>query len=304
MTFRAPHAPANRKPLGLGGFEVAYVEPKKPSLLKAILRRATASVIVAAIFGIILLAAADAYVRVLAKDRTFDDLTQIEPGRAALVPGTSPWVRDGGPNIYFNGRIAAAAELFHSGRATFIIVSGDNEHKSYNEPREMRRALIAAGVPGDRIVFDFAGFRTLDSIVRAQKVFGQEQIVVVSQKFHNERAICLARHFGIDAIGYNATGPDKGLTWWRNWIRERLARVQLLLDLYVYDTEPRHLGPLEPVPGEISPGEPASEGVDSEAPEADPATPDAPEAPAAPSDPPAPPPPPPRPPPPPPPSPP
>ncbi len=248
MIKRDSHSQKKRPPMVLGGFEVAYVEPKKPSVWKVVLKRLMALSLVMVMLAVLVVAGADVYVRMFSKGLVHDDIEEIEAGRAGLVLGTSPWAGEGRRNLYFEGRMEAAAELFHAGRVTFLIVSGDNRHESYNEPREMRRALVARGVPADRIVYDFAGLRTLDSVIRAREVFGQERIVVISQRFHNERAVCLARHFGIAAEGFNARGPERGAAWWRNWVRERLARVQFLLDLYVLDSQPRHLGPRELVP--------------------------------------------------------
>lgn len=124
-----------------------------------------------------------------------------------------------------------------------LLLSGDNGTLSYNEPREMRRALMAAGVDSARITLDFAGFRTLDSMVRAKKVFGQQRFTVISQHFHNERAVYLARRLGIEAIGFDARDPQ---AWWgpRAWLRERLARVKVFIDLLM-GTQSRFLG--EPV---------------------------------------------------------
>ena len=143
---------------------------------------------------------------------------------------------------YFLYRIKAAAALFHAGRTDYLIVSGDNCRDDYDEPTEMRDALIAAGVPGERIYQDYAGFRTLDSVVRAREIFGQSQITIVSQSFHNERALYLAQGHGIDAIGFNATEVSRwgGL---RTRAREYLARCQAFLDLHVLGTTPKFLGP-------------------------------------------------------------
>jgi SanA protein len=128
-----------------------------------------------------------------------------------------------------------------AGKVDFLLVSGDNRTRRYNETRDMRRALIKLGVPPNRVVCDYAGFRTLDSIVRAEKVFGQASLTIVSQKFHNERAIFIAQHKGIDAIGFNAPGlvtPDSLVILFR----EQLARVKTILDVYVLDTPPKFLG--------------------------------------------------------------
>ena len=131
--------------------------------------------------------------------------------------------------------------LYRQGKASYFLVSGDNATLSYNEPREMRRALIRAGIPAERIYSDYAGFRTLDSIVRANAVFGQESFTIVSQGFHNERALYLARHFGIKAIGFNARDV-RAYSGLKTRARELMARVLCLLDVYILDKQPKFLG--------------------------------------------------------------
>ncbi|HHQ4683591.1 TPA: ElyC/SanA/YdcF family protein [Aeromonas veronii] len=180
-----------------------------------------------------------------ARHYTYDQVDKVPYNRVAVVLGTSKYLSGGGPNHYFKYRIKAAAELYNNAKVDFIIVSGDNATVQYNEPRQMRRALIKAGIPASAIYMDFAGFRTLDSVVRAKEVFGQERFTVVSQGFHNERAIFIARHFGIDAVGFNAEDPSayQGI---RTRVREVFARLMGLVDLYVLDKGPKFLG--EPVP--------------------------------------------------------
>jgi len=122
----------------------------------------------------------------------------------------------------------------------YIIVSGDNHIKGYNEPEQMQLSLMKLGIPKERIILDFAGFRTLDSVVRAKSIFGQTQLTVISQKFHNQRAIFISKYKGIDAIGYNA--KDVSLKWsYRTMIREKLARVKVIFDL-VFGVDPKFLG--------------------------------------------------------------
>lgn len=173
-----------------------------------------------------------------ARHYTYDRVDKVPYNRVAVVLGTSKYLSGGGPNHYFKYRIKAAAELYNNAKVDFIIVSGDNATVQYNEPRQMRRALIKAGIPASAIYMDFAGFRTLDSVVRAKEVFGQERFTVVSQGFHNERAIFIARHFGIDAVGFNAEDPSayQGI---RTRVREVFARLMGLLDLYVLDKGPK-----------------------------------------------------------------
>jgi SanA protein len=127
----------------------------------------------------------------------------------ALVLGCSPTVGGGYTNPFFATRIQAAAELFRLGKVDYLLVSGDNRRRDYDEPSAMKEALVAAGVPQNRIYCDYAGRRTLDSVVRAGDVFGQGNIIVVSQEFHNQRAIFIAQHRGIDAIGFNAPDVDR-----------------------------------------------------------------------------------------------
>lgn len=179
-----------------------------------------------------------------ARHYTYDDVNAVPYNRVALVLGTSKYLIGGSPNHYFKYRIKAAAELYNNGKVDYILVSGDNATVQYNEPRQMRRALIQAGIPASAIYSDYAGFRTLDSIVRAKEVFGQARFTVVSQAFHNERAIFIARHFGIEAIGFNALDPSayQGI---RTRVREVFARLMGLLDLYVLDKGPKFLG--EPI---------------------------------------------------------
>ncbi|MGL4354559.1 MULTISPECIES: SanA/YdcF family protein [Aeromonas] len=179
-----------------------------------------------------------------ARHYTYDDVDAVPYNRVALVLGTSKYLIGGSPNHYFKYRIKAAAELYNNGKVDYILVSGDNATVQYNEPRQMRRALIQAGIPAKAIYSDYAGFRTLDSIVRAKEVFGQAHFTVVSQAFHNERAIFIARHFGIEAVGFNAKDPSayQGI---KTRVREVFARLMGLLDLYVLDKGPKFLG--EPI---------------------------------------------------------
>jgi SanA protein len=164
--------------------------------------------------------------------------------RVGLLLGTSPYEVGGALNPFFEHRIRAASELFAAGRVEYILASGDNAHHSYNEPVEMKKALIAAGIPESAIVLDFAGFRTLDSVVRAAEVFGQRRFTVISQEFHAGRALYVADHYGLDVVAYMATGVG-GYTGARMHAREFLARTLAVLDLHVLGTEPRFLG--EPV---------------------------------------------------------
>lgn len=127
-----------------------------------------------------------------AKGRIYTEMDSLPYNKVALLLGTNPINRWGRPNSYFTNRINTAAELYHAGKVDFIIASGDNHIRQYDEPTAMRDSLMAHGVPEDRIILDFAGFRTLDSVVRAKEVFGCDSLTIISQEDHNARALYLA----------------------------------------------------------------------------------------------------------------
>ena len=188
-----------------------------------------------------LIATCDIAVKATAHGRTYDNVSDIPHNRVGLLLGTNSTTPRGTHNYYYTHRINAAAELFHAGKVDYLLISGDNSSKHYDEPTMMRDSLLLHGVPADRIVLDYAGFRTLDSVIRAKEVFGQSSFTIISQKFHNERALVQARHYGIDAIAYNADDVILGYPWLKVQCRERLARVKLYLDLLT-GKQPKFLG--------------------------------------------------------------
>jgi SanA protein len=175
---------------------------------------------------------------------THDGLKSLPHRKVALVLGCSPKLRDGSTNYFFIFRMDAAAKLLKNGKVDYLLVSGDNRRRDYDEPTAMKQALIARGVPAERIVCDYAGLTTLDSVVRAKAIFGQPEITIVSQRFHTERAIYLAQAYGVDAIGYNANDVPL-VAAPRTYTRELLSRVRALLDANLLRRQPRHLG--EPI---------------------------------------------------------
>jgi len=174
----------------------------------------------------------------------FTELDDLPEREFALVLGTTPRLRNGNPNIYFDYRMDAAARLWRSGKVQRLILSGDNLDHRYDEPKYMRNALVERGVDEQVLVLDRAGVRTFDSVIRARVTYGIEDPIIVSQEFHNRRALYIARHFGIDAVGFNArdVGPDQGL---RTKTREAFARVKTLLDLWILGTRPADLAESE-----------------------------------------------------------
>jgi SanA protein len=180
-----------------------------------------------------------------ADGRVFMDVADVPECEVALVLGCARLLPNGRRNLYFKHRMAAVVKLWESGRVKHILVSGDNSRKDYDEPTDMKEALIEAGLPEDRIHCDYAGFRTLDSVVRAKDVFLLDRFVVVSQEFHVERALYIAKELGIEAFGFPArdVGGKAGM---RTKTREDLARVKAVLDMKVLNTQPKFRG--EPVP--------------------------------------------------------
>lgn len=170
----------------------------------------------------------------------FDNIEELGHHKVGLVLGTSKKVTSGRLNNYFAYRIKAAVDLFKAGKIDYILVSGDNATIYYNEPQDMLEALVEAGVPKDRIVLDYAGFRTLDSIIRCKEVFMQENFVIISQEFHNERAVFLAHAHGINATGYNAQDVSTQYGFFTQ-LREVFARSKVFIDLAL-DKRPKFLG--------------------------------------------------------------
>ena len=201
--------------------------------------------------GLVVVAAAVvAYANITAvwasRGRLFDEAAALPKTRVGLVFGTTDRV-NGLENLYFRYRIDAAETLWKAGKLDALIVSGDNSSKYYNEPGKMKQALIERGIPAGRIVCDYAGLRTLDSVVRAKEIFGLDSIVFISQRFQNERAIYLAQANGMHAIGFNArnVATHAGL---KTQLREIGARVRMWLDVHLLDTRPRFLGRKIPLP--------------------------------------------------------
>jgi SanA protein len=182
-----------------------------------------------------------------AQGRTFLSVDTVPAREVALVLGANKQTRYGRPNLHFNQRIAAATELYRAGKVKHLLVSGDNHVAGYNEPEDMRDALIAAGVPDEAITCDYAGFRTLDSVVRAKEIFRLSQCTIVSEEFHCPRALWIARQRGLDAIAFAA--PDVALkSWsWRAELREQFARSWCGVDLYLLHRGPKFLGKQEPI---------------------------------------------------------
>lgn len=178
--------------------------------------------------------------------KTFSKVEEIPSNHVGLLLGTGKFLSGGQENPYYQYRIDAAAGLLKSGKIKYLVISGDNSHKDYDEPSDMLADLLAVGIDSSQIYLDYAGFRTFDSIIRLKKIFGQSKVTIISQQFHNQRAIYIAQREGIDAIGYNARDVEKNFGF-RVQMREKLARVKVFLDLMM-GKEPRFLGETITIP--------------------------------------------------------
>jgi SanA protein len=177
-----------------------------------------------------------------ATGRTYDHVDAVPYNRVGLLLGTCKTLSDKKTiNPYWQNRLDATVRLYQAGKISRILVSGDNGWHGYNEPQDFQDALVERGIPDSAIICDYAGFRTHDSVIRCKKVFGQNSITLISQQFHNERALLIADKFDLKAVGYNAAMvPFSGSIY--NVFREALARVLLHADLYVLHTAPHFIG--------------------------------------------------------------
>jgi len=198
-------------------------------------------IITAITLAILAIILSNVHINYKAKDKLYDNLTEIPKNRVGLVLGTSKFVDNNTINLYYKYRLEAAYSLYKNKKIEIILISGDNSTVNYNEPSAFKQDLINLGVPEEKIILDYAGFRTLDSIIRAKKIFGLDHFTIISQLFHNQRAIYLAQCHDLNVIAFNAKDVTNryGL---RTQIREYLARTKAILDIII-NTQPKFLGP-------------------------------------------------------------
>ncbi len=174
------------------------------------------------------------------KNQIFTDLNAIPKSKVGLLLGTAKY-QDKARHIinpYYQNRIDAAVALYMAGKVDYIIVSGDNATAFYNEPALMKADLIARGIPEKKIYMDNSGFRTLDSILRCRDIFGEDHITIISQLFHNQRALFIANHKHVNAVAFNAVD---GGSFWDGIFREKFARVKMVSDLLL-NTQAKYYG--------------------------------------------------------------
>jgi SanA protein len=178
-----------------------------------------------------------------ANGRVYVDVESVPSAPVALVLGSAPTI-NGIKNPFFERRMDAAAALYRAGKVAKLLVSGDNHVDTYDEPTAMKDALVSRGVPGADIALDYAGFHTLDSIIRAHKVFGVDRCVIVTDDFHLPRALYIASHEGVDAVGFQTVPLPRSTSTW-TYAREVGSRSLIWLDLHVFNRQPKFLGPKE-----------------------------------------------------------
>jgi vancomycin permeability regulator SanA len=170
-----------------------------------------------------------AFVRAAAMGHLYRE-ADVPPAPVGLVLGAQVYP-DGTPSTFLAARLDLARRLFEAGKVQVLLVSGDNMAVEYNEPEAMRSYLIAAGVPADKIVADYAGFDTYDSCVRAQRIFGVSNLIVVTQGYHLPRAVGTCRRLGIIASGVGDESARHTLAWNRGYLRDQVACVKTVIDL-------------------------------------------------------------------------
>ena len=168
--------------------------------------------------------------------QVYFDIHRLPANDMALVLGTSRFVKSGRDNLFFRYRMEATARLWKEGKIKHIILSGNNDSEYYNEPSDMRKALVRLGVPESVMTLDYAGFRTFDSVLRCKAVFNQDKITIISQNFHNARALYIGNHEGMDAVAFAAQDVPQGYSL-QTLIREYLARPRAMLDVYLIRPE-------------------------------------------------------------------
>ena len=179
---------------------------------------------------------ANVWVYALTNGRTYTRISKIPPRETALVLGTSPKMKSGVSNPYFTSRMDAAALLYHHGKIKKIIVSGEKS-PGYDEPFAMKNYLVyQEGVPESIIIEDPKGFKTQSSISNCKNIYQQNDVIIVSQGFHNLRALFYARNNDMNALGFDAQDVLSNQSYYRNQSREFLARVVAVV-YYVFGIE-------------------------------------------------------------------
>lgn len=198
------------------------------------------------IAGLLFLFITNMWVVLSTRNQLFKDSVSLPENDVALVLGTSNRLAGGAPNPYFILRMERAAELYKTGKVRHILVSGDNSTRYYNEPQKMKEALVKMGIPPQHITLDYAGLRTLDSIIRGKKIFGQHKVTIVTQKFHAYRALFISNYYNMEAVAMATDKLPEDMSIIVQ-LREIMARPLAIWDLYIVKKGPKFLGEREDV---------------------------------------------------------
>lgn len=194
-----------------------------------------------ALFFLMLVLTANIWVVSSTQGNVYSSADSIPANDVAMVLGTSKYSSTGNANLFFKYRIEAAVNLYKAGKVKHFLLSGDNSKSYYNEPQDMKKALIAYGIPPEAITLDYAGFRTFDSVVRSKKVFKQKKIIIITQEFHSYRALFISSFYGIDALAFTTQPVPRSYSL-MTLVREYLARCKAIVDIYILHKEPKFLG--------------------------------------------------------------
>jgi SanA protein len=223
---------------------------RRPRRLRRVTRLAIWAAAASLAVPVVLIGGSNLWIRVAARPHLHAELDALPTRTAAIVLGAAVY-GDGTPSAILEDRLHAALTLYRAGKVRRILVSGDHGQRHYDEVGAMHRWLLAHGVPSEDVFLDHAGFRTLDTMERAARVFQVKDAIVCTQAFHLPRAVFLARRAGIDAVGFEAdrrTYPGAP----HDRRRETLAVALAFVDSYVLRRGPRVLGPSHPIDGDAA----------------------------------------------------
>lgn len=230
------------------GIKPPIKEPFVPRRLKQLTLTALALTALGGLAGV----GINAYILYQARDGVLEHPpTTLPPQTVALVLGARVFA-DGTPSSALRARLQTALSLYRAKKVSRILLTGDHGRDGYDELRPMYQWLHDRGVPRAHIFLDHAGFRTLDSMIRAKEIFEVSSVVICTQRFHMARSVYLARTVGIEAIGVNASDdiyvPSK-----RMHAREFVARIGAFVDVHLLNTSADLLGPKIPITGSSEP---------------------------------------------------
>lgn len=198
-----------------------------------LVKRMLKTLIIVSFAAIVFVLLCNVWVVVSTRSHSYFSVKSLPATPVGLVLGTSKTTFDGKENLFFKYRMEAAARLFKEGKVKYLILSGNNDSKYYNEPLDMQKAILALGVPLNALELDYAGYRTFDSVIRSKEIFKENNITIVSQDFQNARALYIAKSEGINAVAFAAQDVPSGYSV-RTLVREYLARPKAVLDVHVY----------------------------------------------------------------------